>query len=52
MSRRTPLIWIRAVKPGLSIYMYYGMKVGEYPEELQSVWAFVKEELENGTPPG
>ena len=41
----------KGCKARIGIYMYYGMKVGEYPEELQSVWAFVKEELENGTPP-
>ena len=41
----------KGCKARVGIYMYYGMKVGEYPEELQSVWAFVKEELENGTPP-
>lgn len=41
----------KGCKARVGIYMYYGMKVGEYPEELQSVWAFVKEELEKGTPP-
>lgn len=38
-------------KAKAGIYMYYGMKVGEYPQELGEVWELVKAELDKGTAP-
>lgn len=46
-----PSYFDRGCKARVGIYMYYGMKVGEFPEELDSVWSFVREELEKGTEP-
>lgn len=46
-----PAYFDKGRKARVGVYMYYGMKVGEYPRELNSVWAFVREELLKGTEP-
>lgn len=44
-----PSYFDRGCKARVGIYMYYGMKVGEYPPELALVWDFVSGELDKGT---
>ncbi len=46
-----PSYFDRGCKARVGIYMYYGMKVGEFPEELALAWKLVKEEVEKGTEP-
>lgn len=47
-----PSYFDRGSRATAGIYLYYGMKVGEYPQELQEVWKFVKEEIAKGIEPG
>ena len=35
----------------IGIYMFYGMKAGEYPEELKKVWCYVEKGLAQGMAP-
>ncbi|MFV0241672.1 MAG: hypothetical protein ACK5H4_16750, partial [Lacrimispora sphenoides] len=37
-----PTLFDKGGRARIGIYMYYGMKAGEYPEELKKVWSFVE----------
>lgn len=39
----------KGCKAEIGIFMYYGMKAGEYPADLVQIWEFVRHELEAGT---
>lgn len=46
-----PALFDQGCKARVGVYMFYGMAVGEYPEELKSVWNFVDKEFAQGTSP-
>lgn len=46
-----PAMFDKGSKATVGIFMYYGMKVGEYPEELKEVWQFIQAGLEEGKDP-
>lgn len=50
-EKADPAFFDKGCKASIGIYMYYGMKVGTYPKELEQVWPFVKEEIEKGSDP-
>ena len=47
-----PSLFDKGCRARIGIYMYYGMKAGEYPEELKKVWSFVEKELAERKEPG
>ncbi|HCD42719.1 MAG TPA: hypothetical protein DEQ64_03075 [Lachnoclostridium sp.] len=46
-----PSLFDKGCKARIGIYMYYGMKAGEYPEELKKVWDLVEKGLTEGMEP-
>lgn len=46
-----PSLFDKGCRARIGIYMFYGMKAGEYPEELKKVWSFVEKGLAEGMEP-
>lgn len=50
-SSADPVLFDKGCKARVGIYMYYGMKAGEYPKELKKVWSFVEKGIAEGKEP-
>lgn len=46
-----PALFDKGCRARIGIYMYYGMKAGEYPEELKKAWSFVEKGFAEGKEP-
>ncbi|WP_349947607.1 hypothetical protein ABFV83_03745 [Lacrimispora sp. BS-2] len=46
-----PSLFDKGGRSRIGIYMYYGMKAGEYPEELKKVWGLVEKGFAEGKEP-
>ncbi|MDO4296396.1 MAG: hypothetical protein Q4D90_09610, partial [bacterium] len=44
-----PLYFDKGFQAKVGVYMYHGVKVGEYPSILSDVWELVYEEISNGS---
>lgn len=47
-----PSLFDQGCHAKIGIYMFYGMKAGEYPDGLEAVWNYVEHGLAQGKPPG
>lgn len=51
LYQQNQALFDKGSKAVVGVCMYYGMKVGEYPEELKEIWDYVGTELNAGKDP-